>query len=804
MEETVQWKASVKKKRKWKLGWIIIGSIVVLCAIAFMFMNGFINRSLPQLEGTIEVPLLAEEVVVITDEHGVPHIKAANEKDLYIAQGYIQAQNRMFQMEMSRRQASGTLSEVVGEAAVDHDKYFRSLGLRRAAEKSYEIYSKEGVEVLKWFAAGVNAYIEEATRENRLPIEFTLMAMTPEKWTPIDSLTIGKYMAFDLGGHWEQQAFNYYLLDRFPEEKAFEIFPAYPKDRPTIIQESEIDIAASFEHAVIPPPFNGSNNWVVSGEKTASGMPMLADDPHLGLATPSIWLQMGLQAEDLNVSGVIFAGVPGIILGHNDKIAWGVTNTGPDVQQLYVEKRNPNNAKEFLYEDEWYTATVIDEPIKVKDGETIPYQVVETKHGPIVSEFAEASGEDTVLSLKWTALEATTELEAILHINRANDWEQFEKGLEKFLAPAQNFVFAAKDGTIAFKANGNIPIYKNGTDALLPLPGWDASKDWQGYIPFDELPRVVNPKKGYIATANNKVTPDNYPYHISNVWAQPYRYERIAEVLESGSSFNIDAMQALQMDTMNLRAREFIPMFAQQLKRTQLSEQEREILTLLTEKWDFHDDANLMQPLVFHHWMAAIDELVYDDIPESMLALFSNQGQVTDNLLRQAAENSSSIWISEKGGLQNVLHEAFVSTIESLTERYGDNVTEWEWGAYHQVQFNHPLSDVNPVLKFFFNRKQPMAVDGSAVTPMAAAFDLETGQVDHGASWRFIIDTANMDEGYHIVGPGQDGHFRSAWYDDQIEDWVNGTYHQTLLKKQGGKKLTLRPRSKPEDRMGKK
>ncbi len=336
---------------------IIVLFLLLLIIIGYFYFNNKIDKSLPQIEGTIELPV-TETVTVTTDESGVPHIKANNLKDLYMAQGYVQAQNRLFQMELARRQASGTLSEIVGKATISSDKYFRTLGLRRAAEKSYEIYDEEAKNVLDWFSDGVNVYIEEAIRNGSLPIEFMFIGAKPEPWTPIDSLTVGKYMAFDLGGHWERQAFNYYLLNNFSSEKAYELFPSYPKDRKTIIEE-EIDIVASFKDAIIPDPFNGSNNWVVSGEKTASGKPLLADDPHLGLGTPSIWYQMHLEAEDLNVSGVIFAGVPGIILGHNEHIAWGVTNTGPDVQQLYIEKRDPKDDDAFLFEGEYEKAQII-------------------------------------------------------------------------------------------------------------------------------------------------------------------------------------------------------------------------------------------------------------------------------------------------------------------------------------------------------------------------------------------------------------------------------------------------------------
>ena len=782
-----------KKRSKLKIILITLGVLLTIIAGIFIFINSYITRSLPQLEGEINLPILQEEVTVITDDSGVPHIKANNEHDLYIAQGYVQAQNRMFQMEMSRRQASGTLSEVVGEEAVDQDKYFRTLGLRRAAEKSYDLYSDEAKDVLQYFSDGINAYIQEAIDSNSLPIEFTLMGAEPEEWTPLDSLTIGKYMAFDLGGHWERQAFNYYIMNRFPDEKALELFPEYPEEKPVIIGEEEIDIASSFEKAVIPHEFNGSNNWAVSGDKTESGMPLLADDPHLGLATPSIWLQMVLETDDLNVSGVIFAGIPGIILGHNDHVAWGVTNVGPDVQQLYIEERNPDNRNEFLFEDKWEEAEVIDEPIKVKDQETIDYEVVETRHGPVISEFAEDSGKKEVLSLRWTALDPTTELEAILEFNKATNWEEFEKGLEKFLAPAQNFVFAAKDGTIAYKANGNIPIYDSSEDALLPLPGWEKDTEWKGFIPFDKLPKVVNPDKGFIATANNKIVGEDYPYHISNVWAQPYRYERIAEVLEASDELTIEDMKALQMDMTNLQAREFVPIFSDVLSDTDLNENEQEALELL-DNWDYTDDKDLAQPLIFHHWMEEIERTIYlKSIPGNMTNLFTARGQTTDQLLRKAYNGEGSIWIEDAGGLEDVLHHSLKNTVGKLEKDYSDNLDDWKWGDYHKVQFDHPLSGIHPVLAYFFNNEDPIPVNGSAVTPMAAAYSSETGEVNHGASWRFVIDTNDMETGYHTVGPGQSGHFKSEWYHDQMDDWVEGNFHKTVLSNGEGLELKLVP-----------
>lgn len=781
---------TVKKGKRWKkiLGWTS-GSLLVLIIVVVISLYVFVTRAHPVIEGEIKLAGLQESVEVVRDDNGVPHIRAMNEDDLYIAQGYIQAQDRLFQMDLSRRQASGRLSEVVGGAALENDKYFITLGLRRAAEASYEEYSDTAKKVLDKFAEGVNLYIKELTETGKWPIEFKILGYKPEQWTPVDSLTIGKYMAFDLGGHWENQAFRYYLLQSFPEEKAYDLFPSYPEDAPYIIGKEELDIEKSFASAVIPHEFNGSNNWVVSGEKTASGFPILADDPHLSLATPSIWYQMHLEAKNVNVSGVIFAGIPGIILGHNEQIAWGVTNTGPDVQDLYIEKRNPENKYEFLYNDNWEEATVIKEQIKVKDEEPVNYEVVVTRHGPIISEFAADSGEDTVLSLQWTALQPSSELEAVLNMNKAQNWDEFERALEGFETPAQNFVFASQDGTIAYKANGKIPIRKKG-DGLLPVPGWTDEYGWENYIPFDELPRVVNPQAGFISTANNKVISDEYPYHISHDWAQPFRQMRIQEVLSSNESITVEDMQDLQMDKKNLQAEEFVPLFIEQLKASK-EENVLDAIAIL-EKWDFVDEAEEAAPLIFNLWMHEIQDVLFEEhISAEALDLFGGRRQAVDELLRRAMEGNPGPWIEDNGGLKKVLEEALLRVITEQEDLQGSNMEKWQWGEYHEIYFPHPLSSVSP-LNLLFNHDGRKSVGGSTVTVQAAAFK-EDGTVNHGGSWRFVIDTSDMSTGYHLVGPGQSGHVLNKWYHDQMDSWVNGIYHSTNIKSFEGKKLFLHP-----------
>ncbi|MFD1738945.1 penicillin acylase family protein [Bacillus salitolerans] len=767
--------------RKWQITLSIVLGIVFLLACAAGYFFWLLGKSAPKIEGTLEISGLTEEVTVYRDSAGVPHIEAQNIHDLYFAQGFVTAQDRIFQMDLSRRQASGQLSEVVGAKAIDRDRFFRTLGLRRAAEASFDMYSDEAKQTLSAYAAGVNAYIKEAKESNSFPIEFTILGYEPTEWTEIDSLAIGKYMAFDLGGHWEGQAFRAYLLKTFPEEKALDLFVSYPEDGPTIIQAvkgSDIDFPKSFASSVIPHEFNGSNNWVVSGEKSASGFPLLADDPHLGLATPAIWYETHLQSPELNVSGVIFAGIPGIILGRNDHISWGVTNVGPDVQDLYIEKRNPENKHEFLYNDEWIKADVITETIHVKNQDSIDHEVVITRHGPILSEFAHYDETDTALALRWTALDPSPELEAVLQFSKATDWEEFKEALTLFHTPAQNFVFASTDGTIAYRANGLIPIRKNG-DSMLPVPGWTDEYEWTGYIPWDELPTIINPEEGFISTANNKVVGDDYRYHITHTWAQPYRQDRIREFLLSKETFTADDMMKLQFDHHNLQAEEFVPMFEKYLKNDSLRDIDIEALALL-ETWDFTDRIDHGAPLLFHFWMEEIaNYLFHDDIHPDMLPLFDGKAQVVDQLLRKADKGEPGPWMEEKGGLETVLHESLKLAVDRAADIQGKSPAKWKWGELHAVTFAHPLSSVKP-LNVLFNSQGAIPMQGSRITVGAAGWNSTTGQVTHGAAWRSVIDMKNPKESYNVVGPGQSGHVSSKWYQDQMDDWTTGGYHLTV------------------------
>lgn len=764
----------ISYKKILKISLILITTLILFAMGYIYFM---LSKSLPQIKGELKLNILLDEVTVDRDAHGVPTIKAKNDSDLYKAQGFTQAQDRLFQMEMARRQAKGQLSEIVGEVALKNDKKFLSYSLLKAAKESYASYSDEAKKILKDFTDGVNAYIQMAEKEGKLPYEFRLMNIKASPWTEIDSLVIGKYMAYDLGGHWDYQVFNNWVLNNLGEEKLKDFLPSDFYENPDNIElikqnklvETKID--NKLANLDLPHIENGSNNWVISAQKTKSGKPLLADDPHLGLNLPSIWYQMHLISPNVNVQGVIFTGIPGIILGNNNHIAWGVTNVGPDVQDLYIEKVNPKNPHQFEYDGKWYNAEVVKHEIKIKGKPSENFEVLYTKNGPIIDELVSpVNNKNLKFSMQWTALDSTNELEAIIKINRAKNWTEFENALKDFKSPAQNFVFADNSGFIGFKANGNIPIRKKGTGAL-PVPGYTSEYGWKGYIDYDKLPKIVNPDSGYISTANTK-TIEDYPHYLANIWAQPYRKNRIDEVLSSKNDFTYEDMQALQMDTKNLHAQEFIPKILSNLSDDTI-QTHKKIIELL-KKWDFNDDKNKPQTLIFNEIMEKIKTTIYTtDMNKDVYNFFKHKNYLTDRILRNAFEGKTSAFIEQNGGLRKVLNTSFISAISSLEKQYGNNPNNWKWGDFHALQFQHPIGKTSAFLGHFLNSKK-IPINGSGVTVQAARQN-EKGIVNHGASWRFVYDFSTK-TGYHTVAPGQSGHFLSQYYTDQVQNWADGKY----------------------------
>ncbi|HSW36114.1 MAG TPA: penicillin acylase family protein, partial [Candidatus Limnocylindrales bacterium] len=549
-----------------KRGWVKVVLVILIVLLAAIAGGGywFTRRGLPKTTGTIESDVTAA-VEIYRDQYGVAHIIAQNMEDLFFAQGYAQAQDRLWQMDMSRRGVSGRLSEILGEDFVDTDTFTLTVGFYRAAQQNYELLSPENIALLEAYARGVNAYIED--NRGRLSPEFTLLGYEPEPWKPLDSLAIGVFMSWTLGSNMQAELFHSALIELVGIDLAMEIFPDYPdfgpvvapalqgenffsmRDVPALIELSQL---AELGGRATYVPGLGSNNWVISGRLTEGGGALLANDMHLGMGLPSIWHTSHLILEgEFNVTGVMFPGSPGIIVGFNDYIAWGVTNTGPDVQDLYMIEINPQNPHQYLYLDQWVNAEVITETFYV-DGEAEPrtLEVLVTRHGPIVSGVVDL---EQPMSLRWTALEGTSEVAAIIELMRARDWEEFIAALEKFLVPTQNFVYADREGNIGFRANGLIPIRRNGT-GLLPVDGTTDRYEWEGYIPWDQLPTLYNPPEGIIVTANHRIVDNYYPYFITAHWAPPYRAMGIWREFEGETQFSLTDMKRVQTSFYNTQA----------------------------------------------------------------------------------------------------------------------------------------------------------------------------------------------------------------------------------------------------------
>ncbi|HLO03242.1 MAG TPA: penicillin acylase family protein [Symbiobacteriaceae bacterium] len=805
-----------RPRRRWLryVALALVALVVIVAGGGYLFLR----RSLPQVTGELNLKGLGAPVTVTRDERGIPHIEAQTEVDLFRAQGYVTAQDRLWEMDLTRRAVAGRLAEVMGAGMLSTDKFFRTLTLRRAAEASVPELSAETVSILTAYAEGVNAFIAQAVAAGSLSPEFTLLGYQPEPWSIVDSLSIGKYMAYDMNGdQMESEIFRYQIRQAVGDQLTSQLVPAYPEDGVTIMKaaagtaakkaafapmpadDSQIDVSGLMAAAVWPEEFVGSNNWVISGRLTATGKPLLANDPHLSLRTPSIWYQSHLMVKGgLNVIGVTIPGAPGLILGHNEKIAWGMTNTDPDVLDLYMERRNPANPYQFEYMGTWEDATVHKESIKVKGQADVPLEIVVTRHGPIVSEVGGTAENrpQEALAAKWTAHMPSREIEAVLAFDRAQNWQEFRQALQLFKGPTQNFVFAAVDGTIAYHAGGMVPIRNQG-DGMVPVPGWVDTYEWTSFIPFDEMPEVVNPAEGFISTANNKAVDDAYPYFLTYAWAQPYRATRIREELTAkGGQFTADDMQKLQTDYLDLQARWLVPVLLKQMGSATLTAQEQKALALI-QSWDFADSADKGAPLVYHAWWDQLTKLLYEPkMGEDLYGQMTDKGLITDAILRQAVAGQPNEWVTAAGGLAKLAQDSFKATVADLASRFGSDPHKWTWGEFHRIGPAHPIGAEVAALGWLLNPRS-QAVSGSGLTVGAMGFNRSTGNVNLAAPWRHVVDFADIQgNSRDILNPGQAGHPLSPWYTSQADQHVAGALQPMLMKPAAyasGKKLTLKP-----------
>jgi len=779
------------------------------------------RRRLPQIDGTLRLPGLQAPVEIIRDRWGIPHIYAEHAEDLFFAQGFVHAQDRLWQMELNRRIGCGRLSEIFGDLALDTDRFIRTVGFRRVAEAEVKLLDEDARRIMEAYAAGVNAYLETGAP---LPLEFTLLRLKPEPWTVADTLVWGKVMAFNLSVNWETEILRARLIDRLGAEKAAELEPYYPKDNPTVIP-SEVDysrlatdVLEYYQQAAgwlgTSGAGVGSNNWVVDGSKTTTGKPLLANDPHLALQIPSIWYENHLVGAGYEVTGVSFPGVPGVIIGHNAHIAWGVTNGFPDVQDLYIERLHPDNPHRYEFKGEWHDAEVVREEIRVKGREDpVIEEVVITRHGPIITNVLpeELRRDNAPLALRWTALEPGTLLYSVLRLQKASNWEEFTAALRHWDVPAQNFVYADVEGNIGYYLPGRIPVRARGI-GLVPVPGWTGEYEWTGYIPFEELPHAFNPAEHYIATANNRVVGDDYPYFVSADWMNGYRARRIVDLLTAKEKLSADDYAAMHLDFYSLPGRAM----ARYIGALEPEDERCRQAVEAVRSWDHYLTPDSVGGTIFEAFQLQLLRLTFaDKLGRELAEAYIGTGfhptlaptnafmGRTSTVLLRLLENETSPWYTDAATgrertREEILLLALERAVEELSEALGDDVGQWQWGRLHQATLAHPMGQVKP-LDLVFNRG-PFPIGGDTDTVCQAAF--VPGQPYAPTSWvasyRQIVDLSDWERSQAIHTNGQSGRPGSPHYDDMIALWLKGKYHPMLwtrasIEREAEGKLRLEP-----------
>lgn len=807
--------------RIWRIVIWAIAGLLVLLLVFTGWGTWSVIRAFPQTSGEVSVSGLAAEVTVQRDAQGIPTITAESSDDLFFAQGYVHAQDRFWEMDFRRHLTSGTLSELFGEAQVGTDIFLRSLDWHGVAEQEVELLSEEARAHYESYAEGVNAYLSERGGGS-LGLAYTVLGLQnagyePKPWTPVDSVAWLKAMSWDLRTNIEDEtARALQLQEGVSDEQLADLYPDYPFDKhPVILAEDPAGPTQApsttpvrDSHSGTPPIFSsaetvlakvdamigaqgeglGSNSWVVGGQHTNSGLPLLANDPHLGAELPSVWTQMQLRCETISeecpyaVAGFSFSGLPGIVIGHNTRVAWGFTNLTTDVADLYIERID---AEGYWQDGTHHPFEARDETIRVAGGDDVEITVRKTAHGPIMSgltpEFtaiaedpgfdaSDLDGDEFAVSLQWTALQPGSTAEAIFALNTAGNFDEFRQAAERFDVPAQNLIYADFRGNIGYQAPGQLPIRGVG-DGYLPQPGWDSAYNWRGSIPFDELPRAYNPESGYIVTANNAIVSNDYPYFLSRDWDYGYRAARIVELLESRietGKLTLTAMAETQMDN------EFPAAASLQQAYAEVTPPEggaAEALALLAD-WDGQNDADSAAAayanVLWEHVTRAMVETAEVPIPRD------NQSRFTLFFAQQLADPESP-WFGEDR--EALLQGAAGSAYDELVDTQGSDPENWNWGDLHALSLTNGTFGVSGIapIEALFNRG-PYPTGGGSSVVNATGWSLGEGyQTETVPSMRMVIDLADWDASTWQNLTGQSGHPFNAHYTDQIDGWMAGT-----------------------------
>lgn len=747
---------------------------------------------------SIPSPKLKKKVVVRYDDYGVPHIKAENFHDLFFVQGYVTAKDRLFEMDYFRRRAYGRMAELEGESAVEDDLNVRKMQFEKVSRLIYEKAKPELKLAVESFAEGVNFYID--THADSLPEEFTKLSYKPDAWQPWDSLAFGRVVSYQLSADLGEELGLWLMKLQLGNVKFHEILDGMPADPITIVHEQKQSLLLppafkdealamlaqqdKLSHLLGDSPFVGSNNWTVSGKKTTTGFPVVCNDPHMGIQNPSIWYEVHLQAPGINVIGTTFPGSPGVIIGHNENIAWGVTTTGYDVSDVYVEKLNPKNTNEYMFQGKYLPITeektVISyrtpEGMKTKDM-TIRYTV----HGPIVREKIDVLP-GVALSFKWTGFEPTFEAEAFAKVDMAKNLKEFKEALKSFGVGAQNFVYGDTKGNIFYMAPGLVPIRPKNAVPYLPMDG-TGGYEWEGFIPYDKLPQVENPADGFIATANDRPITKDYPYYIGILFDIGYRHRRIATRLEEKQKLSFEEVQAVQGDHVVLSATHLKPFILEAAERNKQKFEKFKDPIAALKNWDDACTVDSVACSIFFKWLKYMsirtlkDDIGKGKLGERLYNEFVGRAEVIELLLLQAQRgNLKSDWFDDsttpdvKETQDDMVYLALSDAVDELVKQFGDNMDNWTWGKLHGLKVSHWFISDDPKRNL-----GPFPRWGGQHTVDAAGFGLLGDEFNFGSgpSLRICHDVqGKIQHAENVLPGGESSDPASPHFDDQLKLWL--------------------------------
>ncbi len=773
----------------------------------FITMYSVLRRTEPTLEGSLVVSRVASPIKIVRDVYAIPHIFAENPRDVFLAQGFVTAQDRLWQMDLTRRIALGRLSELFGDETVEMDYFFRALEIGDLAKKIYAYLDDETKSELLAFTDGVNSYIDSGKR----PIESLILGYKIEPWNPADSISIHLLSALDLSINMDEEIFMYRFLKELGADKTKDLFNGFQEKAFREIQNikkgEEIDSDFMDGYRLAKKRFGlfagygASNGWVVDGTKSDGGKPMLANDPHLRIQIPSVWYEVHLKAPGINAIGATFPGTPYVLIGHNERVAWGFTDSMADRVDLYIEKLNPDDPTKYWFEGHWEDIKTKPVEIRVKGKSgfrTITREISYTRHGPIINPFRE--GLEDILSMKWSAREVMDRtLVGLSKLNRSKNVKELISGGKFGKIYTQNMLFADVEGNIGYQLIGGIPNRPGGTGKF-PVPGWSGEYEWQGFIPDEDLPYSLNPSSHFIVAANNKLIGEDYPFTISNSWASPYRSERITSLIDEKGSLSIKDFESMQADAYSVPAR----LFVRSIRGVETNDPEVKWVLDELSNWDFDMTSRSMPALFYEVTRFYLLRNTFKDELGEIFPSFLSNLEFNNKFVDDVIADPDSVWwddvnTEEVETREHIVVNSIKDAFGYIRGKLGGKAVSWTWGAIHKYNFEHPLGRVR-ILNYVFDPK-PIPGEGDRDTINNAYFNYDNPfDINRISSYRIIVDLSDMGNALSMNSTGQSGDPLSKFYAGNIEKWARVQYKtlffdEKSIERNSWKQLWLVPES---------